>query len=107
MYKNRKILLRPILTEKINKLEDDKNIYAFEVNPKANKIEIKEAVEEKFDVKVNKVRTMNFFGKSKQMTVRSGGRSKRTSGRRSNWKKALVTLGKEHSIDLYGIGEDS
>ena len=107
MYKNRQILLRPILTEKINKLEDDKNIYAFEVNPKANKIEIKEAVEEKFDVKVNKVRTMNFFGKSKQMTVRSGGRSIRTSGRRSNWKKALVTLGKEHSIDLYGIGEDS
>ena len=107
MYKNRQILLRPILTEKINKLEDDKNIYAFEVNPKANKIEIKEAVEEKFDVKVNKVRTMNFFGKSKQMTVRSGGRSIRTSGRRSNWKKALVTLGKEHSIDLYGIGEES
>ena len=107
MYKNRQILLRPILTEKINKLEDDKNNYAFEVNPKANKIEIKEAVEEKFDVKVNKVRTMNFFGKSKQMTVRSGGRSIRTSGRRSNWKKALVTLGKEHSIDLYGIGEDS
>ena len=107
MYKNRQILLRPILTEKINKLEDDKNIYAFEVNPKANKIEIKEAVEEKFDVKVNKVRTMNFIGKSKQMTVRSGGRSIRTSGRRSNWKKALVTLGKEHSIDLYGIGEDS
>ena len=107
MYKNRQILLRPILTEKINKLEDDKNIYSFEVNPKANKIEIKEAVEEKFDVKVNKVRTMNFFGKSKHMTVRSGGRSIRTSGRRSNWKKALVTLGKEYSIDLYGIGEES
>ena len=107
MYKNRQILLRPILTEKINKLEDDKNVYAFEVNPKANKIEIKEAVEEKFDVKVNKVRTMNFFGKSKQMTVRSGGRSIRTSGRRSNWKKALVTLRKEYSIDLYGIGEES
>ena len=70
MYKNRKILLRPILTEKINKLEDDKNIYAFEVNPKANKIEIKEAVEEKFDVKVNKVRTMNFFGKSKRLLLK-------------------------------------
>lgn len=107
MYKNRQILLRPILTEKINKLEDDKNVYAFEVNSKANKIEIKEAVEEKFDVKVNKVRTMNFFGKSKQMTMRSGGRSIRTAGKRSNWKKALVTLRKEYSIDLYGIGEES
>ncbi|MBF89344.1 MAG: 50S ribosomal protein L23 [Candidatus Marinimicrobia bacterium] len=107
MYKNRQILLRPILTEKINKLEDDKNIYAFQVDSKANKIEIKEAVEKKFDVKVNKVRTMNFFGKSKQMTVRSGGRSIRTTGKRSNWKKALVTLGEGNSIDLYEIGEKS
>ncbi len=92
---------RPILTEKMNQLEDSQNMYAFQVDPQANKIEIKDAVENKFDVKVSKVRTMNFFGKSKQMTVRSGGRAIRTSGRRSNWKKAVVTLDEGFSIDLY------
>jgi large subunit ribosomal protein L23 len=101
MTKKRQVLHRPILTEKMNQLEDSQNMYAFQVDPNANKIEIKDAVEQKFDVKVTKVRTMNFFGKSKQMTVRSGGRAIRTSGRRSNWKKAVVTLGEGFSIDLY------
>ena len=105
MIKNRQILYRPILTEKMNKLEDSQNMYAFQVDSGANKIQIKEAVENKFDVKVSKVRTMNFFGKSKQMTVRSGGRAIRTSGRRSNWKKAVVTLAEGYSIDLYAAAE--
>ena len=104
MAKNRQILFRPILTEKMNQLEDSQNMYAFQVDPNANKIDIKDAVEKKFDVKVTKVRTMNFFGKSKQMTVRSGGRAIKTSGRRSNWKKAVVTLDEGFSIDLYGVG---
>ena len=102
MYKNRHTLFRPILTEKMNQLEDSQNMYAFQVDPHANKIEIKRAVEEKFDVKVKKVRTMNFLGKSKQMTVRSGGRVIKTSGKRSSWKKAVVTLDEGFSIDLYG-----
>ena len=105
MVKNRQILHRPILTEKMNKLQDSQNMYAFQVDPGANKIQIKDAVENKFDVKVSKVRTMNFFGKSKQMTVRSGGRAIRTSGRRSNWKKAIVTLTEGFSIDLYADAE--
>ena len=104
MTKKRQVLFRPILTEKMNQLEDSQNMYAFQVDPNANKIDIKDAVEKKFDVKVTKVRTMNFFGKSKQMTVRSGGRAIRTSGRRSNWKKAVVTLDEGFSIDLYGGG---
>ena len=107
MYKNRHTLFRPILTEKMNQLEDSQNMYAFQVDPHANKIEIKRAVEEKFDVKVKKVRTMNFLGKSKQMTVRSGGRVIKTSGKRSGWKKAVVTLDEGFSIDLYGTGVDS
>ena len=107
MYKNRHTLFRPILTEKMNQLEDSQNMYAFQVDPHANKIEIKRAVEEKFDVKVKKVRTMNFLGKSKQMTVRSGGRVIKTSGKRSGWKKAVVTLDEGFSIDLYGTGVES
>ena len=82
-------------------------MYAFQVDPHANKIEIKRAVEEKFDVKVKKVRTMNFLGKSKQMTVRSGGHVIKTSGKRSSWKKAVVTLDEGFSIDLYGTGVES
>ena len=91
----------------MNQLEDSQNMYAFQVDPHANKIEIKRAVEEKFDVKVKKVRTMNFLGKSKQMTVRSGGRTIKTSGKRSSWKKAVVTLNEGFSIDLYGAEVES
>ena len=55
-----------------------------------------------------KVRTMNFFGKSKQMTVKSGGRAIRTSGKKSNWKKAIVSLIDGESIDFYSsYGGDS
>ena len=64
-------------------------------------------MEEKFDVKITKVRTMNFLGKSKQMSVRSGGRVIKTSGKRSSWKKAVVTLDKGFSIDLYDSGVES
>ena len=104
------ILIRPILSEKMNKLEvkEQNKSYAFKVNVNANKIEIKNAVENKFDVKVMKVRTMNFFGKSKQMTVKSGGRAIRTSGKKSNWKKAIVSLIDGESIDFYSsYGGDS
>ena len=100
-------MFRPILTEKMNQLEDSQNMYAFQVDPHSNKIEIKRAVEEKFDVKITKVRTMNFLGKSKQMSVRSGGRVIKTSGKRSSWKKAIVTLDKGFSIDLYDSGVES
>ena len=58
------------------------------------------AVEDKFDVKVEKVATMNRKGKSKQMTVRSGGRPIRTEGTQSSWKRAVVTLQDGFTIDL-------
>ncbi len=95
-----KIIIRPLFTEKMSLLEETERKYAFQVSPNANKIMIKQAVEAKFDVKVDKVATMNRMGKEKQMTVRSGGRPIRTSGKRSDWKKAVVTLREGYSIDL-------
>ena len=94
------ILIRPLFTEKMSRLEDTERKYAFQVDPDANKLEIKRAVEDQFDVKVLKVSTLNRKGKDKQMSVRSGGRVIRTRGRRSNWKRAVITLAEGFTIDL-------
>jgi large subunit ribosomal protein L23 len=96
----REIIIKPLFTEKMSQLEDTQLKYAFQVASSANKIEIKDAVEKRFDVKVLKVATMNRLGKSKQMTVRSGGHTIRTSGHRSDWKKAIITLKEGSVIDL-------
>ncbi|MBC8345128.1 MAG: 50S ribosomal protein L23 [Candidatus Marinimicrobia bacterium] len=95
-----KIIVRPLFTEKMSRLEDEERKYAFQVDKRVNKIEIKRAIEEKFDVVVTKVATMNRLGKEKNMTVRSGGRTIRTQGFRSSWKKAVVTLKEGDAIDL-------
>jgi large subunit ribosomal protein L23 len=95
------IIVEPILTEKINALKDSERKYGFKVHSAANKLEIKKAVENKFGVKVEKVATINLNGKTKQVTIRSGGRVIRTNGRRSNWKKTIVTLKKGEKIDFY------
>ena len=94
-----KILIRPIFTEKMSRLEEERK-YSFQVMVGTNKLEIKKAVEIMFDVSVKKVSTSNRSGKKKNMTVRSGGRTIRTNGRRSNWKKAIVTLKEGDVIDL-------
>jgi len=96
----RKILIRPLFTEKMSFLEETQRKYAFEVDSSANKIQIKQAVEDKFDVQVAKVATMNRKGKAKQMSVRSGGRAIRTSGFQSSWKRTIVTLKEGFTIDL-------
>ena len=95
-----RILLRPILTEKMAILEERENKHAFLVKIDANKTEIKKAIESKFDVKVIKVSTIRQLGKIKQMTVRSGGRTIRTSGKRSDYKKAIITLDLGSKIDI-------
>ena len=95
-----KIIIKPVLTEKMAILEERENKFAFLVSTDANKKEIKKAVESKFDVKVVKVSTMNQLGKNKQMTVRSGGRTIRTTGKRSDYKKAVITLESGSKIDL-------
>ncbi len=95
-----KILIKPVMTEKMAILEERQNKYAFFVDKAANKIEIKKAVELKFDVTVLKVRTLNRIGKLKQMTVKSGGRTIRTIGKRSGYKKAIITIKEGQSIDF-------
>ncbi len=101
MAKSNQIILRPLFTEKITLLSERERKYGFEVAPDANKLEIKDALEKKFDVKVSKVATMNMRGKKKSTTVRSGGRVIRTFGRRKHWKKAVITLVEGYAIDLY------
>lgn len=91
------ILKRPILTEKMLKLQDAKRQYAFEIDKKANKIEIKRAIQEKFDVTVEHVNIVNIKGKSKSLNTRRG----ITSGKRPNWKKAIVTLREGDSINFF------
>ena len=97
-----KTLIKPILTEKMAILQERENKYAFFVPKDCNKNTIKNAVQLRFGVKVIKVSTMNQSGKQKQMTVKSGGRTIRTSGTRSSYKKAIVTLQKGDNIDFVG-----
>ena len=98
-----KIILKPILTEKMAIMQERENKYAFIVSSSANKIEIKDAVEKKFNVSVSKVATMNFDGKLKQMTTKSNGRTIRTQGRKSSFKKAIVTLLSGNTIDYLNV----
>ena len=94
------IILRPILSEKGTLLSETQNKFIFQVEKQCNKLEIKKAVEEKFKVKIKKVATLNIKGKNKNMTIRSNGHILRTSGNRSGWKKAIITLEKGFSIDM-------
>mgnify|MGYP001489984226 CR=1 FL=1 len=102
-----KLLIQPLLTEKMAILQERENKYAFIVEKGVNKNQIKEAVEKKFDVIVSKVATMNIDGKLKQMTTRSNGRTIRTQGRRSSYKKTIITLKDGYSIDFVGGDTES
>ena len=97
-----KIIVKPLLSEKANKLSSMSRQYVFEVSSKSNKFQIKDAIEKKFEVKVDKVRTINYKGKMKNTSVRSNGKVLRTSGFRANWKKAIVTLSEGQQIDIVG-----
>ena len=79
----RDVILRPIITERTTDLMAE-NKYVFEVAPKSNKTEVKQAIEAIFDVKVESVNTMNVKGKPKRMG--------RYVGKRKDWKKAIVKL---------------
>ena len=95
-----KTLIKPILTEKMAILQERENKYAFIVPKHCNKNMVKKAVELKFDVKVVKVSTLNQSGKHKQMTVKSGGKTIRTSGKKADFKKAIVTIQEGQNIDF-------
>lgn len=86
------LIKRPLVTEKTTKLMEE-NKYCFMVDPKANKTQIKQAVEEIFKVKVKAVNTLNTLGKIKKMG--------RYEGRRSSWKKAIITLEKGSRIEFF------
>ena len=94
------IIVSPMLTEKSNLLGEKHNKYVFKVSPKANKLQIKQAIEKRFDVRITKVCTSVYKGKLKNTSVKSGGHVIRTSGHRDLWKKAIITLKKGQSIDL-------
>ena len=102
-----KLLIKPLLTEKMAIMQERENKYAFIVEKSANKNQIKDAIEKKFDVIVSKVATMNIDGKLKQMTTRSNGRTIRTEGRRSSYKKTIITLKDGFTIDFIGGDTDS
>lgn len=91
------ILIRPLYTEKIARLQDSENKYAFEVYNGANKIEIRKEIEKQFEVKVEKVQTMNIRGKIRQQMTKAG----RFHGRRPDWKKAIITLAEGDKLDLF------
>lgn len=93
MSELRDILRRPIITEKSAGLMSAQNTYVFEVSEKANKLQIKNAVEQYFGVKVTGVRTLIVRGKARRFG--------RFMGKRSNWKKAYVTLADGSSLNFY------
>lgn len=97
MKSQREVLVRPILTEKMLKQQETHRKYGFVVNIEANKIEIKQAVEKKFEVSVDAVATAKVKGKAKQSNTRRG----LTRGKRPDWKKAIVTLREGDKIDFF------
>jgi large subunit ribosomal protein L23 len=87
------IIKRPVVTEKTNIQKEVFNQFTFEVDRKANRVEIKKAVEDIFNVKVIGVKTMQVQGKTR--------RRGRIVGKRRNWKKAIVTLMPGQRIDFF------
>jgi large subunit ribosomal protein L23 len=92
MNEPHQIIQTASLTEKSTLMSEKQNKYVFRVNPRANKIEIKNAIERLFQKKVLDVNTCNYAGKEKRV--------RGPVGRRSRWKKAIVTLKEGEKIDL-------
>jgi len=91
------ILLKPIITEKVTEQGETLNRYGFIVNKKANKLQIREAVEEMYGVTVEAVNTMRYLGKRSVRYTKSGVQE----GRKNSFKKAIVTLAEGEQIDFY------
>ena len=87
------ILKRPVITEKSTIQKEVNNQLAFEVDRRANKVEIRRAVEQAFSVRVMDVRTIQMKGKAKRFG--------RTLGARRNWKKAIVTLAQGEHVEFF------
>jgi large subunit ribosomal protein L23 len=91
------ILQRPIISEKMTRTTEKLGRYGFIVNPRANKIQIKKAVEAMYNVVVTDVNTMTYSGKAKMRGTKAGF----TVGRTPKYKKAVVTLKQGDTIDFY------
>ena len=91
------ILLKPIVTEKMTGQSEKFNRYGFVVDKRANKLEIRKAVEELYEVTVLDVNTMRYGGKLKSRYTRSGV----LSGRTNSYKKAVITVAEGEVIDFY------
>ncbi|WP_373827407.1 50S ribosomal protein L23 [Bacteroides heparinolyticus] len=91
------IIIKPLVTEKIAKVSEKLNSFGFVVSPKANKLEIKRAVESLYGVTVIGVNTMNYAGKDKSRYTKSG----LINGRTNAFKKAIVTLKDGDTIDFF------
>ena len=91
------ILIKPIVTEKMSDKQEKLNQFGFIVNRKANKIQIKEAVENFYNVTVDSVNTMIYPGKTKRRFTKAG----QITGKTKAYKKALVTLVEGDTIDFY------
>ena len=89
----RQVVRRPLITEKGTLAKEASNHVVFEVDRRANKIEIRNAVEDLFKVKVLQVRTLNCEGKEKRMG--------KIIGKRSDWKKAYVTLAPGQTVEFF------
>lgn len=95
---DKQVLIKPIISEKSEILSGDLNQYSFMVNKKANKIEIRKAIEKMYSVNVAAVNTMIVAGKAKARNTKSGV----LNGRISPYKKAIVTLAEGEEIDFFG-----
>jgi large subunit ribosomal protein L23 len=93
MKEPQQIIKRPLITEKSTRQKEKGNQIAFVVDPRANKIQVRQAVEKLFKVKVKSVHTLNLKGKRKRMG--------RFFGWRSDWKKAIVTLKEGERIEFF------
>lgn len=92
-YEPYKIIKKPVVSEHSTLLSEKQNKYVFEVDTRANKIQIKQAVEEIFKVDVTKVRTLRMRGKAKRVRLQMG--------LTPEWKKAIVTLKQGDRIHLF------
>jgi len=93
------IIKHPIVTEKINKQTEKLNRYCFAVDKRANKLEIKKAVEEFYNVRVDNVNTCIMPAKAKSRFTKAG----MLSGRKPGFKKATITVAEGETIDLYAF----
>lgn len=97
MPSNMEILKKPILTEKATGLTEKLNRYAFKVDHRANKLQIKGAIEKMYGVNIQAINTMVVFGKTKTRNTKAG----MVSGNAAKYKKAIVTLKDGEIIDFY------